>query len=442
MEMKSDLSNIRSLCLWRSISLPMLERKVSKAFSAKGLKPVASLHNMCLHPIPPTTATNAYEDDDDLNSVSTYSNASSDMYSNNNSEDTAYSFLQNIKIGEEKGQEASSYLPPPQESLVLHKEADSPEKLPMFKPIKLVRQHRYHLTPERRLELQKRRLNACHICCSKFDGEETIRNTDGDCTRCSLQICNDCFSRYIRLKISEGQVSAKRLICPGVLCDTPVSTSVIKANVDEEMYEKYEYLKQATVPGARFCPNPECGALQKPLKRRRRKVTCHACHKVSCIKCGSDYHKWPTCHRMNHHEYENYCHETNVRMCPTCSWPIQKVGGCSHVSCSRCDGSFCWFCLQDWASHKSWKCFPSSIIASNNKRYGPTVPIRAVTKGSILAAGAIVGAVAGVGAALTLGPYYGIRKYVRKRRRDRMMRQFVRFENLEVGDVVMHHHRF
>ena len=32
----------------------------------------------------------------------------------------------------------------------------------------------------------------------------------------------------------------------------------------------------------------------------------------------------------------------NTKACPGCRAPIQKNGGCNHVTCTRCQGHFCW----------------------------------------------------------------------------------------------------
>ena len=42
-----------------------------------------------------------------------------------------------------------------------------------------------------------------------------------------------------------------------------------------------------------------------------------------------------------------------VKRCPKCKYPIEKNGGCPHMSCGMCGTSFCWQCLGEWSAH-SW----------------------------------------------------------------------------------------
>jgi ariadne-1 len=45
----------------------------------------------------------------------------------------------------------------------------------------------------------------------------------------------------------------------------------------------------------------------------------------------------------------------NTKACPKCKNPIEKNGGCMHMTCRKpggCGHEFCWICLQDWKGHK------------------------------------------------------------------------------------------
>lgn len=51
----------------------------------------------------------------------------------------------------------------------------------------------------------------------------------------------------------------------------------------------------------------------------------------------------------------------NTKKCPNCHRPIEKNGGCMHMTCHRnsggCGFEFCWLCRGPWKDHKEfYKC--------------------------------------------------------------------------------------
>lgn len=59
-----------------------------------------------------------------------------------------------------------------------------------------------------------------------------------------------------------------------------------------------------------------------------------------CLDCG-DGLCLSAEQRAQAHEGDEWV-AANTRACPNCSVPIEKSGGCSHMTCAACSHEFCW----------------------------------------------------------------------------------------------------
>jgi hypothetical protein len=50
--------------------------------------------------------------------------------------------------------------------------------------------------------------------------------------------------------------------------------------------------------------------------------------------------------KQSHDDETSRWIDTNTRPCPSCSVPIEKIGGCNHMRCCHCHASFCWACMR------------------------------------------------------------------------------------------------
>lgn len=63
----------------------------------------------------------------------------------------------------------------------------------------------------------------------------------------------------------------------------------------------------------------------------------------------AEYQQWRTENEQADDLFEAW-RERNTKNCPKCAAPIQKNGGCNHMTCSRCRHQFCWLCMADYTS--------------------------------------------------------------------------------------------
>ncbi|KAH7479366.1 hypothetical protein PRIC1_009090 [Phytophthora ramorum] len=242
------------------------------------------------------------------------------------------------------------------------------------------------------------RRRECQICFDKLDALQAHV-----CVSCCGSFCASCTRWYIEYKILEGEVSQKKMVCPAPQCTRPLSEDLIEALVSPDTFAKYKkFLKNQKV-GIRFCPRAGCCAvLDEPLNSSSRRVKCQVCKEESCMRCGGDFHKIPTCRRVEK-RFGHWKKRHNVRACPSCKAVIEKQGGCSHMKCFQCDQEFCWSCLRPWGNHDETLCLPLSFLRSKSRKFGCWAPMRAVTKTAVVGVAAVV-VVAGAGLAVVVLP--------------------------------------
>lgn len=277
------------------------------------------------------------------------------------------------------------------------------------------------------------RRRECQICFDKLDALQMHV-----CVSCCGSFCANCTRWYIEYKVLEGEVSPKKMVCPAPQCTRPLSEELIEAMVSPDTFSKYKkFLKNQKV-GIRFCPRAGCCAvLDEPLNSSSRRVKCHACRQESCMRCGGDFHKIPTCRRVEK-RFGHWKKRHNVRACPSCQAVIEKQGGCSHMKCFQCDQEFCWSCLRPWDNHNETLCLPLSFLRSNSRKYGCWAPMRVVTKTTIIGVAAVA-VVAGAGVAVVvLPPVLGFQYAKDAYRRHKYMRaSYLRMTN---GDAYLRYH--
>jgi hypothetical protein len=93
------------------------------------------------------------------------------------------------------------------------------------------------------------------------------------------------------------------------------------------------------------CYRPQCqhfSIFRKDTERISSTVSCVECHIAEfCIKCAQTSHVGD-CYKPDDEATEEWRRE-NTRYCPNCNRPVNKDGGCNHITCT-CGAHFCWLC--------------------------------------------------------------------------------------------------
>ncbi|XVF36177.1 hypothetical protein REPUB_Repub19eG0035500 [Reevesia pubescens] len=189
----------------------------------------------------------------------------------------------------------------------------------------------------------------CNIC---FDDVSANVLTVMDCGH---YFCNDCWTEHFIVKINEGQ--SRRIRCMAHKCNAVCDEVKIRQLVstrDPNLAEKFDrFLLESYIEDNRrvkWCPSvPHCGNAIRIEDDALCEVEC-PCGMQFCFSCLSETHSpcsclmWELWSKKCRDESETVNWITiNTKPCPKCRKPVEKNGGCNHVSCV-CGQSFCWLC--------------------------------------------------------------------------------------------------
>jgi len=168
--------------------------------------------------------------------------------------------------------------------------------------------------------------------------------------------------------MSEGVCNA--ISCAQSGCDIIVDDKTITDIIqDSKVMAKYQHLiTNSFVVSNRFlrwCPTPNCLNAIKVNFVDFIPIECN-CGSIFCFLCGEKWHEPTRCNVLKSWNKKCLgessekidCETANwilsyTKECPKCKAPIEKNGGCNHMTCRnvQCRYEFCWVCLSDWAKH-------------------------------------------------------------------------------------------
>eukprot|EP00898_Chlorokybus_atmophyticus_P002061 jgi/Chlat1/2856/Chrsp194S03011 len=194
----------------------------------------------------------------------------------------------------------------------------------------------------------------CSICRN-----EGLLNTTA--LPCGHRYCNDCWRRYLSIRIEEGDTQIR---CPAYKCSLLVTEDLVLAVCSQSIAAKYkDFLLNSFVDdsvGVVWCPAPDCGLSVDTTHSSSQFVTCRRNHEF-CSRCRMENHAPAGCEVVkswlkkcdDDSETYNWI-SANTQDCPKCHSTIEKNGGCNHMTCRKCKHEFCWVCLETWQSHTDY----------------------------------------------------------------------------------------
>jgi len=212
----------------------------------------------------------------------------------------------------------------------------------------------------------------CYIC----GFEDLPRDEDSmQLTDCEHTVHRPCWKEYLaftvknsqgkqpvcnRPKIEGAQWDAEAQDHVGGKCMSPFADSDIRALVDDDVFDQFLRIReQSTDLTIRTCE--KCGTTQQGDAAQFKMICTELeCAHVFCYEHGdacqvvrpdlpADWTFEQRCEAFNgdkaNEKYiEKEIEKGNIKLCPHCNSPVAKNSGCNAMTCTSCDGGFCWLC--------------------------------------------------------------------------------------------------
>ncbi|KAL7721492.1 RBR-type E3 ubiquitin transferase [Entamoeba marina] len=191
----------------------------------------------------------------------------------------------------------------------------------------------------------------CDICYDEMDISFCYRNPI-----CGHSYCLPCIREYVTDQINKANTIVK---CPNANCSQVIPfNDLVNCGIinNQQTYDKYlntlTRLHLETDPDVRYCE--KCGNVmigEKGITMMR----CSKCKYAFCFKCKEPWHadftceeykQWKLDHAKGDNAYADFL-RNHTKPCPKCKKPIEKSGGCNHMTCA-CGYHFCWVCLKEY----------------------------------------------------------------------------------------------
>jgi len=220
----------------------------------------------------------------------------------------------------------------------------------------------------------------CEICLAEIAEDDEMLGL-----RCGHSYCSTCWHGYLSTELG-GNLGGRRAIrtaCPDPSCTELVTTELLQRVAPALRLRFDEHLLDAFVGGnrgiMRWCPGPDCRRIAiKPRDgilnvgfgcSNGNTMFCggkDGCGGRFCFLCGGEPHGG-LCpvealqaqgNQEQNEEGPNNPLATEtpdvpnpvnpIQRCPKCKSPIEKNGGCNHMTCTQCSCHFCWLCNAEY----------------------------------------------------------------------------------------------
>lgn len=186
----------------------------------------------------------------------------------------------------------------------------------------------------------------CNIC---FDAFDPNKENHYQCDRYDLcTICYPCIESMISFQFNGENSYLELPKCCIKKIPFDVLIDAVGIKQFNQFEEKISFKYIMGLKNSIKCPGINCNnmiIIKKNCKRNKIKCDNINCNITWCRKCNKE---WKKGHKKKCKKYDKeikkLLKKKKYKMCHYCNILIKKNKGCSEMTCSNCNKTFCWKC--------------------------------------------------------------------------------------------------
>ena len=186
----------------------------------------------------------------------------------------------------------------------------------------------------------------CEICSVHF-----TPNDNNKLKNCGHAFCDDCWYNFLSIKIKENRINTIK--CLDFDCqEKPDDYFVVNLlKNDSALIQKFKKFKLELEiindPNKKLCPFPNCDSFLELKNPEIKYVKCLNNHNY-CFFCLNNPHGQLPCDMKINNALDEYSKTNFIKKCPKCGIITEKIEGCNHIICSKCNYQWCWLCNNEY----------------------------------------------------------------------------------------------
>lgn len=168
---------------------------------------------------------------------------------------------------------------------------------------------------------------------------------------CGHSWCRSCFAHYLIAAI-DNKIFPLTCLGNEATCSQLVSVHVARDVVTADDFDRVVNASFFSYVYSRpdefyYCPTPDCPQIYRSAPADTV-LQCPSCLARICPSCHVEAHDGISCTNrdLNGEKlFREWMEAHDVKSCPGCKSSIEKIAGCNHMTCSRCQTHICWVCL-------------------------------------------------------------------------------------------------